>query len=216
MRKLILKMSISLDGFVGGADGQIDWIFRSSDDASKAWTLETISRAGLHIMGSRTFHDMRSYWPSSTDAFAKPMNEIPKAVFSRSGAGARPTTRALEDATRHQAPALPPDLAGWNDARVLRGDLDEEIARLKREPGGPLVAHGGASFARSLVAHGLVDEFRLLVFPVVLGRGLPIFSDLTAPRALALVGATPFPAGVVALVYRPADPGMNAAEAASK
>src|ERR1700733_14401298 len=101
MRKLILKMSMSLDGFVGGRTGGLDWMFQSSDEASRAWTVETIWNAGLHIMGSRTFHDMSAYWPTSTAVFAPPMNEIPKAVFTKHGAAAlknRETTPALKDA----------------------------------------------------------------------------------------------------------------------
>ena len=84
MRELILKMSISIDGFVAGPNGEVGWVF-GPDQAARAWTVETISNASLHIMGSRTFHDMAAYWPTSTEVFAPPMNEIPKAVFSRQG-----------------------------------------------------------------------------------------------------------------------------------
>src|SRR5882762_6043023 len=82
-RKLILKMSVSVDGFVGGPNGEIDWIFKSMDDKAAAWTLDKIWQAGVHIMGSRTFYDMAAYWPYSTEPFAAPMNEIPKMVFSK-------------------------------------------------------------------------------------------------------------------------------------
>ena len=102
MRKLVLKMSISLDGFVGGADGDVDWIFRRMDDKAAAWTVGIIWQAGIHIMGSRTFHDMINYWPTSMEPYAPPMNEIPKAVFTRKGLvpGEMPTTQALQDASR--------------------------------------------------------------------------------------------------------------------
>jgi len=83
MRKLILKMSISLDGFVAGPNGESDWIFRTADGESNAWTAEAIRGAGLHAMGSRTFGDMASHWPWGEAPFAGPMNAIPKAVFSR-------------------------------------------------------------------------------------------------------------------------------------
>jgi dihydrofolate reductase len=204
MRRLILKMSISLDGFVGGPNGEIDWLFRSLDDAATAWTLDTLSRAGLHVMGSRTYRDMLAYWPSSTEPFAKLMNSIPKAVFTTSGAADGATTRALEDAARFRPVSLPPDLTGWRDARLLTGDLVTEVDRIKREPGGDILAHGGARFARSLVAHGLCDELRLLVHPIVLGRGLPLFADVAEPLDLTLLASTPFPSGAIALVYRPA------------
>jgi dihydrofolate reductase len=83
VRKLILKMSITLDGFVGGASGKIDWLFRTIDEEARRWIACTIGQAGVHIMGSRTYADMAAYWPSSTDILAAPMNHIPKVVFSR-------------------------------------------------------------------------------------------------------------------------------------
>src|ERR1700749_3897925 len=100
MRELILKMSVSMDGFVGNLDGGAKWVF---DNAPKAiaWTVETVWNASLHIMGSKTFRDMAAYWPTSTEVFAPPMNQIPKAVFSRQGAAALKatgTTAALRDA----------------------------------------------------------------------------------------------------------------------
>src|SRR5438309_1107322 len=88
MRKLILRMQISLDGFVSGPEGEVRWIFDSMDDGLTRWTVGTVSRAGLHIMGSRTFSDMAAYWPTSDEPIAAPMNLIPKMVFSRKG-GAR-------------------------------------------------------------------------------------------------------------------------------
>jgi dihydrofolate reductase len=93
-------MSISIDGFVGSPDGGPKWVFDSDQEAA-AWTLETVWNASLHIMGSRTFHDMAAYWPSSTEVFAPPMSQIPKAVFSRQGSAilkAAGATAALEDA----------------------------------------------------------------------------------------------------------------------
>src|SRR5581483_3264798 len=103
-------MSVSADGFVAGPNGEIDWLFRSTDPVATAWTVATIRDVGVHIMGSRTFQDMAAYWPSSTEPFAAPMNDIPKVVFSRSGraggAGQAATTQALADA-RARAEALP-------------------------------------------------------------------------------------------------------------
>ncbi len=86
MRELILKMSVSIDGFVGGADGAVSWVF-DDDQEAIAWTVDTVWNASLHIMGSRTFQDMAAYWPTSTEVFAPPMNQIPKAVFTRKGTG---------------------------------------------------------------------------------------------------------------------------------
>ena len=85
-RKLVLKMSVSLDGFVAGPNGEVDWIFRTSGgDDSTAWVLDTLSGAGVHIMGSRSYRDMAAFWPYSDMPIAAPMNDIPKVIFSRTG-----------------------------------------------------------------------------------------------------------------------------------
>lgn len=100
MRELILKMSMSLDGFVADAESGLSWVF-GQDPAAAAWTLEIVCNASLHIMGSRTFRDMAHFWPTSTEVFAAPMNQIPKAVFSRQGKAvlaAAGATTGLRDA----------------------------------------------------------------------------------------------------------------------
>ena len=205
MRKLILKMSVSIDGFVGGPAGELDWIFRTMDDEAAAWTIKAISHAGVHIMGSRTFKDMAAYWPSSTEPFAPPMNNIPKVVFARKGLDGGTQTRGLDDARASAlsppTTATPKAVASWTSARVASGPLAEEVARLKNEPGGPIVAHGGATFAQSLVRDGLVDEYQLLIHPVALGRGLPLFAKLTEPLTFELVEVKRFPRGAAAHIY---------------
>ena len=167
--------------------------------------------ASLHIMSSRTFHDMAAYWPTSTEVFAPPMNQIPKAVFSRQGPAilkAANTTAALRDARANagtvRSAELQPGGESWPAASVANGALAEEIAKLKVQDGKPIIAHGGASFALSLVGQGLVDQFGLLVFPIALGKGLPVFSDLVMPRPLKLMSSKAFPAGSVAQIYRAA------------
>ena len=143
MRDLILKMSISIDGFVGGPDGQIKWVL-DGDQESRTWTVETVWNASLHIMGSRTFHDMAAYWPTSTEVFAPPMNQIPQTVFSKQGTAilrAVNTTGALKDARAHagteQSAELRPGGESWTEAHVASGDLAEEVAKLKAQDGKP-------------------------------------------------------------------------------
>jgi len=195
VRDLILKMSISIDGFVSDLEGRNTWMF-GADQEAKAWSVEYLWTAGLHIMGSRSFQDMAAWWPTSTDQFAAPMNRIPKAVFSRQGPAI--PTKASPSAT------LQPGGESWAEARVASGDLAADIAALKAQGGRPIIAHGGVRFARSLVARGLVDQFVLLVAPVALGKCLPLFSELAAPAPLRLVSSTAFPGGAVAQIYRPA------------
>ncbi|HXB07158.1 MAG TPA: dihydrofolate reductase family protein [Puia sp.] len=210
MRKLLIKMSVSVDLFVGGPNGEIDWLFPTTDAEATDWTLSVIWKAGLHIMGSRTFHDMASYWPASTEVFAAPMNEIPKAVFTRKGidviGDAGKTTTVLKNAgqmmkeknLRFSETAA---MDSWKEALVLTGDLADEVRKLKAQPGKNIIAHGGASFCQSLVATGLVDEYHLLIHPVVLGKGLPLFSAAPERIGLKLMAAKAFPAGAVAHSY---------------
>jgi dihydrofolate reductase len=179
MRKLILRMSVSLDGFVGGSMGENDWIFRTLDEESSAHGIAQLWEAGIHAMGRVTYGEMAAHWPTSTEPWAPPMNEIPKVVFSK---------------TLKEAP--------WGPTRILGGDLADEVNRLKLETGRDIIAHGGAGLARSLTRLGLVNEYWLLVHPVALGSGLPIFRDLPTPIDLKLVGATAFPGGTLATIYR--------------
>jgi dihydrofolate reductase len=180
MRKLVLQMQVSIDGFVCGLNGELDWIFPDFDESYTKWTVEKVGQAGAHVMGRATYADMASHWPTSTEPFAPPMNEIPKIVFSNS----------LKEAP-------------WRETRIVGGDLRQAIGRLKEESGNELLVHGGARFAGAVVSAGLVDEYRLVEHPVALGKGLSIFSGLAAPTRLTLVEAIRFESGAVAKVYRP-------------
>jgi dihydrofolate reductase len=192
MRKLIMKMSISVDGFVADANGKADWIFRSSDETSRAWSLERSYDASLVIMGRKSFESMSVYWPTAIGPFAAPMNEIPKAVFTKSGykgINAEPNTVLSSSAT------------SWAEAKIFDGDFVESIKELKSQAGKPILALGGAGFMRSLIPTGLIDEYHLNMHPVVLGAGLPIFSNVQIPMDLKLVETKSFPGGIVAHVY---------------
>jgi dihydrofolate reductase len=183
MRKLVLQMDMSLDGFVArpAREGGWDWGAPPEDPALKARKLAWVRQAGAHLMGRVTYEEMAGFWPTSDDAYAKPMNDIPKIVFSRTI-----------------------ERAEWPESRIARGDLAEEIGRLKREPGNDLIAYGGAAFVQSLTRLGLVDEYRLVVQPVALGGGLPLFKDLARPLRLELVDAQAYTTGAALHIYRPA------------
>ncbi len=176
MASLVLKMSVSLDGFVAPLDGSTDWIAAGRSDDGRSWTVETVSNAGAHLIGATTYAGWAAYWPSASGPFAKPMNEIPKVVFSDTLAS-----------------------ADWGETMIVAGDLADAITRLKQQrSGGYLLAHGGSRFARSLVATGLIDEYRLVVHPVVLGAGERLFR---APLTLEPVSTTAFSGGAVAHVF---------------
>jgi dihydrofolate reductase len=148
-------------------------------------------------MGSRTFQDMKAHWPTSTEPLASLMNEIPKVVFSKRRTAAKEsaaqTTTALDDATRAKAAqgivpssTLSPHTDTWANAQVASGDLVADIERLRHLPGKDILAHGGAGFAQSLVQQDLIDEYRLLMHPTVLGKGLALFAKLPDMKRLNL------------------------------
>jgi dihydrofolate reductase len=176
MASLVLKMSVSLDGYVAPADGSTDWIAAGGSADGLSWAVETVSNAGAHLIGAATYSGWAGYWPSASGPFAKPMNEIPKVVFSNSLTS-----------------------ADWGETMIAAGDLAEAITRLKQErSGGYLLAHGGARFARSLVETGLIDEYRLMIHPVVLGAGERLF---LTPLTIEPVSTTAFSGGGVAYVF---------------
>jgi dihydrofolate reductase len=179
MRRLILQTGISIDGYVAALDRSHPWS-GAQDEGVKRWILDSVWGAGAHLMGRVTYEEMASFWPTSTSDYARPMNEIPKVVFSKT--------------LQH---------AGWPETRIARGDLAEDVGRLKREPGKDLIAYGGATLDQALSRLGLVDEYRLMIQPAALGAGLPLFSDLPAPLQLELVEATTYPTGLAIHVYRP-------------
>ena len=181
MRQVVLQMGVTLDGYVAGPDGDGDWGLPAEDPEVRAWKVASLRQVGTHIMGRVTYEQMAGHWPTATGDYADFMNSLPKIVFSKT---------------------LP--AAGWPGSRIARGDLAEEIAALKSEPGGEIMAHGGAAFVQALSRLGLIDEYRLVILPVAVGSGLPLFKDLPKPLRVDLAEARSFPDGTVIHVYRPA------------
>ena len=179
LRRVVLQMGVSLDGFVHGAKGYEDWGLPPEDDDVVAWKVASLCEAGTHIMGRATYEAMASVWPNTTGVYADVMNEIPKVVFSK--------TLIRAD---------------WAESRIAGGDLAEDIDRLKREPGGVILAHGGATFVDALIRDGLLDEYRLVIHPVAIGHGTGLFSALREPRRLDPIEARTFPSGTAIHVYR--------------
>jgi dihydrofolate reductase len=181
MRDVILYMSMSLDGFVD-SDREHPGVAIGEDAELKQWKLDRISKAGAHLMGRVTYQQMSSYWPQSDDPYAAPMNNIPKVVFSQT----------LSDAE-----------ATWPVTTIARGDFATEIAAIKAEPGPDVIVWGGGRFAGALAAADQIDEYRLLVQPLVLGQGRGLFDKLEDSRHMNLIEALSFPGGVVVHIYRP-------------
>lgn len=180
-RKLILKMVMSLDGFVTSPDGTHEWMFEFFGEDSGEWTRRALDEAGVHAMGRRSYEIMGPHWTASEGPVATSMNSKPKAVFSRT------LTRAE-----------------WGPVEILGGDLATEVADLKaRDDDGTILVHGGPGLARSLTRLGLVDEYQLMTVPIAIGAGLSPFADLQAHVKLDLVREERFANGTLGQVLVP-------------
>ncbi|MGD9890321.1 MAG: dihydrofolate reductase family protein [Dehalococcoidia bacterium] len=179
MRKLILWNMISLDGYFEGPDkGSIDW-FRFDEDLEK-YILETQQSADTLLFGRITYEGMAAYWPSAEGQIADFMNSVPKVVFSR--------TLTQTD---------------WNNTTIVGDNVPDEVSKLKAQPGGDIFVFGSADFSATLIEHGLVDEYRFGINPVLLGSGVPFFKGSATARNLTLIESKPFKSGLVILHYKP-------------
>lgn len=178
MPSLILKMSVSLDGYVASLDGSTDWLATGRSDDSTSWVLETVSNASVHLIGAGTYAAWAGYWPHASGPFATAMNEIPKVVVSNSLTS-----------------------AGWGETEIAAGDLAETVTRLKRQHRSDqyLLVQGGTRLARSLVQSDLIDEYRLVVHPVILGAGDKIFNE---PLTIESMSTVVFRGGATAHVFQ--------------
>ena len=181
-RKVILKMVMSLDGFVTSIDGTHEWMFEWFGDDSGEWNRRALEEAGVHAMGRRSYEIMGPHWTASEGPVASSMNEKPKAVFSRT----------LQDTE-------------WGPAEVFR-DVREGIEDLKaRDEEGTILVHGGPGFVKSLTATGLVDEYQLTTVPIAIGAGLSPFADLDEPLKLDVAEEERFGNGALLQILLPKD-----------
>lgn len=178
MRKVLLSMSVSLDGFVAGPKGELDWVFPHIDSELQQWIAGSLGECDTHLIGRVNFLEQARFWPTSTDALAPMINEVEKVVIGS-------TLDGVE----------------WKNSRLAARPLADEINHLRQLPGKSIWVAGGARLAQSVSALGLVDEYRLVVHPVVLGTGLALFTD---PVSLRLISAQTFDTGAIALTYQPA------------
>jgi dihydrofolate reductase len=190
MRHLIVSNLMSLDGFVAGPNGELDWfVYEGFVKNTKfgQYAREVISSVDAILLGRRTYEEFLSYWPSATDddpTITEGMNTLPKIVFSR-------TLNKVE-------------WGKWNNARLVKENAGEEVKRLKEESGKDLVIYGSADLTSYLMKLGLIDEFQIFVHPVILGKGRPQFKDLNERYMLKLVRTLgPFKTGAVGLIYQP-------------
>jgi dihydrofolate reductase len=193
MRKMIVNEFISLDGVAqapGGADEDTSggfayggWHMRyMEDELAQRWVLKSIVEAGGFLLGRRTYEIFAAYWPNAPEeeqVIAEPLNTKPKHVASRT------LTEPLE----------------WHNSTLLEGDLAAAVAALKQADGGDLHVIGSTELVRTLIEHGLVDELRLMIDPVVLGGGKRIFRDDGLLRPLRLVDSQVTSTGAILATY---------------
>lgn len=179
-RRLAATLFISLDGVVESPE---KWSFPYWNDEIGKFKLEELRATDALLLGRVTYEAFAASWPGrkDPDGFADRFNAMPKYVASR-------TLTKLE----------------WNNSHLLSGDLGRAVAKLKEEPGQDIVIHGCPGLIRSLIPHDLIDEYRLLVYPLVLGRGKRLF-DESIRANLKLVESKAFSTGVVKAVYQPTD-----------
>jgi dihydrofolate reductase len=194
MGRIVVSEFVSLDGVMedpGGSEGtrNAGWTFRfDRGSEGDRFKLDEVLDAEALLLGRVTYEGFAKAWPTMEDpvGFAAKMNAMPKYVVSNS----------LSDAD-----------AAWHNSKVVRGDAATELRALKDAVAGDLLVAGSASLVQTLVEHGLVDEFRLMVFPIVLGSGKRLFGDVSEAPVLALDGVSTIGAGIVILTYHPAPAG---------
>src|SRR3954467_13028125 len=179
--KVILKMVMSLDGFVTSPDGTHEWMFEWFGDDSGEWNRRALEAAGVHAMGRRSYEIMGPPWAASEGPTATAMNDKPKACFSRT----------LENAE-------------WGPVEIFGRDLSTEIATLKaRNDEGTILVHGGPNFAKSLTSLGLVDEYQLTTVPIAIGAGQSPFAELREHLKFDVMEEKRFRSGALAQILVP-------------
>jgi dihydrofolate reductase len=195
MRKLGVFEFVTLDGVMqapsgpeedqrGGFEGG-GWVLPYLNQETVSVGLEGMAASVGLLLGRVTYEIMAAYWPSASaeDPFAQGINKLPKFVVS----------------TTLQEPLA------WNNSRLIKGDIAEEVTKLKRQPGKDLGILGSGQLVHALMQHNLIDEYQLIVFPIVLGSGRRLFRDGNVKMALRLIDIKTTKSGVVILTYQPAE-----------
>lgn len=186
MRKIILSIPITLDGYIEGPHRELDWVI--ADDDLHDFYAHLLQNADLLLFGRVTYELMVGYWPNARSdpsitpgeaRFADAINPMPKIVYSKT----------LEH-------------VGWN-TQVIRSADPEEIKKMKAKPGRDILLSGGATLARVFIQNGLVDEYQLMVQPVVIGAGTALFGGIRDMLKLDYLWNKPFNSGAIVLCYRP-------------
>jgi dihydrofolate reductase len=180
-------MQITVDGFVAGLTGELDWMTHNLDDKILEYITSLTDASDTILMGRKMTDAFVNYWPSVLKTpespeyvFARKMVDYPKVVF----------TKTLDESP-------------WPNTVLAKGDIVEEVNRRKNQEGKDLIVYGGAGFVSSLIKHNLIDEYHLFVNPVAIGSGMTIFSEVGGKYRLKLLDATPYECGVTVHKYLP-------------
>jgi dihydrofolate reductase len=177
MRNVVLGLNMTIDGYMGGPQGELDWMFPQFSPAYIASTAVMLSGIDTFLMGRVTYEGMAPHWPDATDEIAPIMNNATKYVFSNT----------LTEVS-------------WSNATLATGDPVALISDLRSKQGKSIGIAGGSKFLRPIVDAGVIDEYRLAIHPVALGDGLRLF---TGPQSLTLSESEVFDGGLVVNTYRP-------------
>ena len=186
MSKLIVTEFVTLDGVMEAPGGEpthphSGWVFDFMGPEQQQYKLNEVLEAGSHLLGRVTYEGFADAWPAREGEFADKMNSMPKYVVTT-------TLDELE----------------WDNSTPIKGDVAEEVTKLKQQDGGPILVAGSRTLVHTLMEHDLVDEYRLMVFPVVLGSGKRLFPESPDKTTLELVDTKTFDTGVQVNTYRPA------------
>ena len=195
MRKIVVSEFVSLDGVMQAPGRQEEdtsgsfkhggWSFKFHDDQVPRYKLDELSASDALLLGRKTYEIFAGYWPKAKDdaGFADKMNNLAKHVVS--------TTLKKAD---------------WNNSRLIKTKVPEEVGKLRQQPGKDVLVYGSGKLVKTLLQHDLVDELRLMVYPVVLGSGKRLFDDHAETlKTLRLAESKAFPSGIVLLSYHPAE-----------
>jgi len=184
MRRLVVFNSVTVDGYFTDKNNDMSWAHKQDDPEWNAFTAENAKSGGELLFGRVTYDLMASFWPTPAAAKIAPevaenINQAPKVVFSRSM-----------------------EKAEWNNTRVIKGDLVEEIRKLKEAPGDGLVLMGSGSIISQIATAGVIDEYQMVVNPIALGKGRTMFEGIKDTLSLKLASTRAFQNGNVLLTYK--------------
>lgn len=187
MRKLKLQVQMSVDGYIAGPNGEMDWTVWNWDAALKQYVTAITLPIDCIVLGRKLAEGFIPHWAAVAANPGHPeftagqkFTETAKVVFSKTLNSSK-----------------------WDNTILAKGDLVEEITKLKQQDGQDIIAYGGANFVAALIKHGLIDEYHLFINPTAIGSGLSIFKELDSKQNLKLVKSTAFDCGIVVLHYQP-------------